>query len=82
MTAPIRLYGAEWCADCHRAREFLTRRQVPFEWVDVDQDEEAVRTVELLSHGSRRLPTLAFPDGSVLVEPSDADLARKLGLVA
>lgn len=81
MTAPIRLYGAEGCGDCHRAWGFLTQHQVPFEWVDVDGDEEANRTVENINRGRRILPTLVFPDGTVLVEPSDAELAAKLGLL-
>jgi hypothetical protein len=54
---------------------------VPFEWVDVDGDEEANRTVENINRGRRILPTLVFPDGTVLVEPSDAELAAKLGLL-
>ena len=53
---------------------------MPFDWLDIDQDREARHIVEELQHGGRSIPTIVFADGSTLIEPSDEELARKLGL--
>ncbi len=78
--ADITLYGAPWCPDCKRSKQFLAEHRVPFDWIDIDQDHEALRVVEELQHGGRTIPTIVFPDGSFLLEPADDELARKLGL--
>src|SRR4051794_33131910 len=75
-----RMYGAPWCGDCRRAKKFFGEQRVNYEWVDIDEDEDARRFVELLQNGGRTIPTIIFPDGSYLLEPSNDELARKLGL--
>ena len=80
MTPPkIKIYGAPWCPDCARAKAYLDSRQVPYEWTDIDQDEPAKAYVKQVNKGRQTIPTIIFPDGSILVEPSNAELARKLG---
>lgn len=76
----IVMYGATWCPDCKRSKNFFHKNEVDFEWIDVDGDEEAQAYVEKLNNGYRIIPTIIFPDGDILVEPSDADLAEKLQL--
>ncbi len=76
----ITVYGTFWCPDCERSKRFLGKHLVCYDWVDIDQDDQARQLVENINHGKRSVPTLVFPDGSVLVEPSDAQLAAKLGL--
>lgn len=78
--ADITVYGAPWCPDCKRAKKFLGEQRVPYAWIDIDQDERALHHVEELQHGGRTIPTVVFGDGSVLVEPTNEELARKLGL--
>ena len=78
--AEITVYGAPWCPDCKRSKKFLAEHRVPFRWVDVDEDAEGLRFVEKLQKGGRAIPTIVFPEGDPLVEPSDGDLARRLGL--
>jgi thioredoxin reductase (NADPH) len=78
--ADIKLYGAPWCPDCRRSKKFLAEHRVLFDWIDIDQDAEARRYVEELQHGGRSIPTIVFLDGSYLIEPSDDELARKLGM--
>ncbi|HZP94975.1 MAG TPA: FAD-dependent oxidoreductase [Candidatus Limnocylindria bacterium] len=78
--ADIKVYGAPWCPDCARSKKFLAEHRVPFDWLDIDQDREARRVVEELQRGGRSIPTIVFADGSTLIEPSDEELARKLGL--
>jgi len=77
----IVVYGATWCPDCRRAKQFFGEQRIQFQWVDVEQDEKAMAYVESVNQGRRIIPTIVFPDGSILVEPSNAQLAEKLGLV-
>ena len=77
----LTVYGATWCSDCKRAKKFLGEQRVHYEWVDVEQDADGLALVERLNNGKRIIPTIVFhDDNSFLVEPSNAELARKLGL--
>lgn len=76
----ITVYGAYWCPDCRRAKKFLGEQFIPFKWVDIEQDKEAEEFVLQKNSGKRIIPTIVFEDGSFLVEPSNAELAKKLGL--
>lgn len=77
----IIVYGTTWCPDCWRAEQFLDEQRIHYHWVDIEQDPEAMTYVEQVNQGLRIVPTIVFPDGSMLVEPSNAELAEKLGLV-
>ncbi len=76
----ISFYGAHWCPDCRRAKQFLGEHLIPYRWVDIEQDPEGEKYVLQKNNGKRIIPTIEFPDGSILVEPSNAELAAKLGL--
>jgi glutaredoxin-like protein len=76
----IIVYGADWCGDCRRARRFLQQHNIPFEWINVDQNKQAEQYVLSINRGMRSIPTIVFEDGSILVEPSNAKLAEKLSL--
>jgi thioredoxin reductase (NADPH) len=76
----ITMYGATWCGDCKRAKKFFGEQRVHYEWIDVEEHPDAAETVEKLNDGKRIIPTILFEDGSILVEPSNAELAEKLGL--
>ena len=81
MTEPeIIIYGAYWCPDCQRAKKFLGEQFIPYQWVDIEQDKAGEEYVVQTNHGKRIIPTIVFRDGSFMVEPSNAELARKLGL--
>jgi mycoredoxin len=56
------------------------QHSIPYRWVDIDKDEKAAKYVESLNHGSRSVPTIVWPDGSLLTEPSGDELAKKLGI--
>jgi|APFre7841882724_1041349.scaffolds.fasta_scaffold32373_2 mycoredoxin len=79
LAPPIRIYGTDWCGDCRLARAFFEQQGIPHEWIDPDLDPEAEAFVLRVNNGLRSVPTIVFPDGSLLVEPSLAALARKLG---
>ncbi len=74
----IVVYSTSWCADCRRARRVLDRLGARYRWIDVDEDETAAETVMRINRGRRTVPTILFPDGSILTEPSDAELTAKL----
>ena len=77
----VRVLGTTWCGDCVRSKALLERHGVVYEWTDIERDDVAAAEVEALNNGHRVVPTIIFDDGDVLVEPSDAELATKLGLV-
>ena len=76
----ITVYGANWCPDCRRSKMFLGEHRVPYKWVDVEQDSDARLFVIEKNGGKRIIPTIVFPDGSFLTEPTNSQLAEKLGL--
>jgi mycoredoxin len=76
--ATILIYATEWCWDCKRARRYFEKNQIPFRWIDIDKDHEAEAFVINCNQGNRSVPTIVFPDGSRLVEPSNQQLDAKL----
>lgn len=80
-TSPqIRLYGAQWCPDCRRAKQFFGEQRIQYQYIDIEKDPTAMLLVEQINQGKRIIPTIVFPDGSILVEPSNAQLAAKMNL--
>ena len=76
--AKITMYGTSWCGDCLRAKDFLERHKIQYLWVNVDSDTEGLNYVKKVNDGKRIVPTIVFEDGSVMVEPTNAELAKKL----
>jgi len=76
----IAVYGAPWCPDCIRTKRFLDDQRLPYDYVDVDKNPDAAAFVREKNDGKQIIPTVIFPDGSTLVEPSNDELAVKLGL--
>jgi len=74
----IQVYGTTWCPDCHQAKNILKKRDVAYEWYDIGEDDVARTYVEKMNKGYRSVPTIIFPDGSILVEPGNAELENKL----
>jgi len=80
MTEKIVVYGANWCPDCRRAKAFFGEHRIPFEWVDITDNDEAIAYVEQVNSGNRSIPTIIYPDGTVQVEPSNAELMAQTGI--
>jgi mycoredoxin len=78
VSEQIKVYGTRWCPDCVRAKQVLTKNKAAFEWIDIEQDEAAATYVEKVNKGYKSVPTIVFADGSVLVEPSNSELEKKL----
>lgn len=80
MPQEITVYGTSWCGDCHRSRRFLNHHGIPYKWIDVDKDAESSALMKELNRGRWVVPTIVFPDGSILTEPPDRVLAEKVGV--
>jgi len=78
----ITLYGTGWCSDCKRSKQLLNEQRVAYDYVDVDSDAAGRAVVQSHNDGKDLIPTIVFDDGSVLVEPSNAELAAKLGITS
>jgi mycoredoxin len=72
------VYGTNWCGDCRRTQRFLQDNQVDYRFINIDQDKKGEQFVLTANRGMRSVPTIVFPDGSILVEPSNNQLAQKL----
>ena len=77
---PIVIYSTTWCPDCKRVKKFLGEQRIPYRNIDIEGDPQAMAFVEKVNKGKRIIPTMVFSDGSTLVEPSNAELAEKLGI--
>lgn len=78
----ITVYGAYWCPDCMLSKQFLGEHQIPYNFVNIDEDKEGEQYITELNNGKRIIPTITFTDDSFLVWPSNAELGEKLGLVS
>jgi mycoredoxin len=74
----ILVYGTDWCPDCQRAKEVFKRLNTDYDWKNTDSDQDARTFVMNINHGNCSVPTIIFPDGSILVEPSSMTLESKI----
>lgn len=76
----IIMYSTSWCPDCHRAKYFFDKHGIDYINVDVDADEAGMLFVRHVNGGRRAVPTIVFPDGTIMVEPPNSALAAKLNV--
>jgi len=76
----IRVVGHQLSAQSHQIKDFLSRNLVPYQWLDIEIDEEASDLLELAGSDGSRLPLVLFPDGVSLVQPENVEIAAKIGL--
>src|SRR5688500_2110766 len=76
----LTVYGTSWCGDCKRAKQLLGAQRGPYDFVDIDTDEIGLAYVQEVNERKSIIPVILFDDGSTLVEPSNAELAAKLGI--
>jgi mycoredoxin len=80
----VKVYGADWCEDTRRTREYLDRLGVQYRYVNIEQDESAAAWVRERNGGKERKPTVDIA-GQVLSTPTDHELTsalRERGLMA
>jgi thioredoxin reductase (NADPH) len=78
----IRVAGTQWSSSSHNVKDFLTRNQIPYQWLDIEKDAEAKALVDASLKEGSRLPIVFFPDGDVLLDPDTRELGKKVGLQA
>src|SRR5215203_4261342 len=76
----IRVVGHRWSAQSHQVKDFLARNLVPYQWLDIEIDEEARHLLELSDADGSQLPLVLFPNGPPLAQPTNIQIAEKLGL--
>ena len=74
----IKFYATQWCGDCRRAFFYFKRNNIPVEYIDIDESTEGETYVKSVNNGNRSVPTIVFPDGSILVEPDNQEIEEKL----
>jgi mycoredoxin len=74
----ITMYSTTWCSDCRRSKRWLDDHCIAYTTIDIEQDPAAAAYVRKLNDGNQSVPTIVFPDGTVLVEPSSAALAEQV----
>lgn len=76
----IRVAGTVLSPESYAVRDFLAGNQVPYQWLDIDNDATARELVAKASGSAPRLPIVFLPDGSVLVQPKARELADRIGM--
>jgi|TARA_B110000263_G_C15171416_1_gene447094 glutaredoxin-like protein len=76
----IEIYGTRWCGDCSRSKRLMDKYSIKYNWTDIDDHPEFQEIVKSINNGRNVVPTIIFPDGSSLSEPSDSELIKKLGV--
>jgi len=76
----LRVIGHRWSLRDHKVRTFLSQNQVPYRWLDVAGNEEALKLLTDAGLTTDTLPVVLFADGSALVDPEPAALAERVGL--
>ena len=79
-TPSLTMYTTTWCGYCMRLKSQLAREGIPVDEVDIEQDPQAAAFVEGVNGGNQTVPTVVFPDGSAMTNPSLGQVKEKLGL--
>lgn len=75
----LTMYSTSWCGYCHRLKRQFDREGIAYTVVDIEQDDAAADYVMSANGGNRTVPTVRFPDGSALVNPSITEVKARLG---
>ena len=74
----IIFYGATWCPHCRRSKKFLDERKVDYTYINLEETPDTAAEVEKINKGMQSIPTIVFPDGTILTEPSNEKLLETL----
>jgi thioredoxin reductase (NADPH) len=76
----LRVAGSRWSPQSYATREFLSRNQIPYQWIDIEQDSPTREHVVAIAGDTSRLPVVFFSEGSPLIAPTNLELAERVGL--
>lgn len=74
----VRVYATNWCPDCALAKRVLDGFALDYEWIDITGNQQAIDYVTSVNGGNRSVPTIVFPAGDILAEPSRQTLVTTL----
>ena len=74
----VTMYSTVWCGYCRRLKDQMERAGITYQVIDIEDDPNAAELVMSVNGGSQTVPTLVFPDGSALTNPSLAQVQDKL----
>ena len=74
----IVMYSTTWCPDCRRAKAWFDEHHIVYQDINIEEDEKAVDLVQKINNGRKTIPTIIFPDGDILVEPTNSELEAKM----
>ncbi|MQA05114.1 MAG: mycoredoxin [Streptosporangiales bacterium] len=78
MSAQLTMYTTQWCGYCRRLKSQLDRAGIGFAEVDIEADPQAAEYVMSVNGGNQTVPTVVFPDGTALTNPSVAQVEERL----
>jgi thioredoxin reductase (NADPH) len=76
----IRVAGYLWSSDTHNVKDFLARNLIPYQWLDIELDDEHVNLVKTVTDDMNQTPVVFFPEGETMISPSISELAKQVGL--
>ena len=71
----IKIYGADWCSDCIVAKNFLSSHQIQFDYINIMDNDIAIKMIEKINNGKRIIPTILVDD-KVYVNPGISELMK------
>ncbi|HSR22282.1 MAG TPA: mycoredoxin [Candidatus Eisenbacteria bacterium] len=78
MSTAVTMYSTVWCGYCRRLKAQMDREGIPYVEVDIEQDPQAAQLVMSVNGGNQTVPTVFFPDGSAIANPTLAQVKKKL----
>lgn len=81
MTAsdtPLIVYTTRWCPYCHQLKKAFKKLDIAYDEINIEQDPTAAKFVESVNGGNQTVPTVRFPDGSTLTNPTGREVKAKL----
>jgi mycoredoxin len=79
MPGTVTMYSTSWCGYCRRLKSQLDREGIAYDEINIEQDQESAKFVEKANGGNQTVPTVLFPDGTTLTNPSLAQVKQKIG---
>ncbi len=74
----LTMYSTSWCGYCHRLKSQLDREGIEYQVIDIERDEDAAEFVRSINGGNQTVPTVRFPDGTALTNPSIVQVKQRL----
>ena len=78
MTQPLTMYTTPWCGYCRRLKSQLAREGIEITEVDIEREPDAAEYVMTVNGGFQTVPTVLFPDGSTLTNPSARAIKQRM----